>query len=794
MRPYLAVIHDSLREAIASRVLWIVLLMITLFLIGIAPLGISQQLSSTLHWSDIYDPPQLIVRLHEEFTSDNRSPGRRIWELLDPRTQSRLKRATQRAAEDPTNLIKDGRLLRDELNEMLSRRDFYDPQSWRDVQLDAETAQWLQQPVDQLSEIEVRRRNRLLLENAYRGIVAVSPPTSVQFHYATLEVAEPLPIGEESLAPLIRGVLAACMDFFIGVVAMFVALLVTAPIIPHTFESGSVELLLSKPVSRVLLFLAKFAGGCCFILFCGTYLIGGFWLIAGLRLGVWDARFLWCIPIFGFLFVIYYSVSALAGLVWRSPIVAVIVTLLFWGLCFSVGSTKAFVETIFLRPHRIVKLVPAGDQLLAVSEDGTVSQWDDDQRLWKAVFVSPEPALNFRRLFGGGRQRQLGPVYDPQRQQIVAAALPRKGIQTASSASLDAGQAAEGWDRRPVAEVPGGTIALFIDPQGDAVTVARNGIYRLPAGEIRPEQRRPDDQLFFDLPEFRRAEVPRTTLSVSNLRQLAAALTGRGTSENSERAPPSEAVWNPQAAAMDSASGRIVVCSPDHVVLHEPDPQGVYHRGGQWPLQTDGQPLAVAFAGDTVLVARADGTLVVQSTADDRASEAFRPEGGNTPRTVACDPQGRWFAMLLHNGRLWLFDSQQQRLFRPRVTGQGDLSAVALTDDGNLLVADRDTRFSRYQLPGLELRQRGQAAMDLLDITYRYGILPLYTVFPKPGELDITVQYLLTQQDTQGHDLTTEDLDAPQRRLDPWAPVVSSLAFVCVMLTISCWYMHRTEF
>ena len=41
MRPYLAIIADSFREALASRVLWILLILITLLLAALVPLSYS---------------------------------------------------------------------------------------------------------------------------------------------------------------------------------------------------------------------------------------------------------------------------------------------------------------------------------------------------------------------------------------------------------------------------------------------------------------------------------------------------------------------------------------------------------------------------------------------------------------------------------------------------------------------------------------------------------------------------------------------------------------------------------
>ena len=127
---------------------------------------------------------------------------------------------------------------------------------------------------------------------------------------------------------------------------------------------------MSKPVSRSLLFLTKFFGASTFILLDSIYLIGGMWLIAGLRFDIWSGRLLLCIPVFLFLFVIYYSVSALTGVIWRNAIVSVCCTILFWGLCFAVGTAKNLAENTFLDPTRLAAVIPAGNKLLAVDKSG----------------------------------------------------------------------------------------------------------------------------------------------------------------------------------------------------------------------------------------------------------------------------------------------------------------------------------------------------------------------------------------------------------------------------------------
>ena len=63
MRPYLAIIKDSFREALASRVLWILLLLITVMFLGFAPLGWHRELTSRIGRGDLSRFEELARRL-----------------------------------------------------------------------------------------------------------------------------------------------------------------------------------------------------------------------------------------------------------------------------------------------------------------------------------------------------------------------------------------------------------------------------------------------------------------------------------------------------------------------------------------------------------------------------------------------------------------------------------------------------------------------------------------------------------------------------------------------------------
>jgi hypothetical protein len=111
-----------------------------------------------------------------------------------------------------------------------------------------------------------------------------------------------------------------------------------------------------------------------------------------------------------------------------------------------------------------------------------------------------------------------------------------------------------------------------------------------------------------------------------------------------------------------------------------------------------------------------------------------------------------------------------------------------------MLVVDRAKRVSEYDLDTLNRARSFAPQLTPLEIGYYYAVIPIYTVFPKPGELDNTVQYLLQKDETINVGMQTGDLQAKRVRLRPWAPVRSSAIFVLVILAIACVYIERQDF
>jgi hypothetical protein len=640
--------------------------------------------------------------------------------------------------------------------------DLYEEAAWQGAPLPREARDLLARPRKKLSKAEAGRLNRLLVESAYPAHFRRRSAQSVSLNYMGLDASGPLPFSKDQVETFLKTwVLPTMMSTVVGIIGIIAAIVVTSSIIPQMFDPGAISLLLSKPINRSLLFVSKFIGGCAFILLNVSYLIGGLWLIAGVRFGIWNHGMLWCIPIFLFMFLIYYAVSALSGVVWKSAIVSVVMTVIFWFLCFATGMIKQVTQALMLDQRRIVKLAVAEDSLLAVTEEGTVQLWDPERRDWQVVAEARDR---------GGIPTIEGPIYHPRTRQMLFGQGSRNpfGFGGGQRITLRLGRERDGWALRDGPPLPGDTATFLVENDGKVLAVAADNIYRL-RGEPAPSGE-PVKVLGIRLPF------------------------GGGGEFQPVLADEMLDFHDPIAAAADPHEPRLVVVAANEVFLLTRSADGKYVVAANHALEGDeNDGAAVAIAGKFVLVAREDGKLWLLNSSDLAVVKELSLEKYTQPRFVAASPDGSRFAVLFQNHILWLIDGKTGDARKAPVSGQGDISGFAFADD-RLLVADQVNRVSEYRLADLGREKSSRPSMTRSEMAYYYAILPIYTVFPKPGELDNTVHYALTGKRTT--DLGMFQGAVAQRREDlhPWRPVINGLAFVAVMLVVACVYIERSEF
>lgn len=145
------------------------------------------------------------------------------------------------------------------------------------------------------------------------------------------------------------------LTLWLAWIATILALVSTASIIPDFVQGGAVELGLSKPISRARLFLTKFAAG---LLFAGLQVLvftAACFLVIGLRAGAWEPGLFIAVPLVTLFFSYLYCISALVGLVTRSSITALLVTLLCWFFFFMLNSADVITLQISQQMRRDVE-------------------------------------------------------------------------------------------------------------------------------------------------------------------------------------------------------------------------------------------------------------------------------------------------------------------------------------------------------------------------------------------------------------------------------------------------------
>lgn len=763
MKPYLAILKDSFREAFASRVLWILLGVATLLLAIAAGFGLEEHAGASFAKEDIYNPPVFYKNLTAQAQAPYPTAGKRIWSLVDENDKEEL---AQLAATPESNAFGNplATQLSGLLNRLLPRRDLYDQASWSLVRLDSEARELVADGLNNMTDEQVARLNRLLIESAFPLDIAPSRERELYVSYWGSVLGTPLPLRRDVV---LKTSLLFFTNLMVGMLGVFCGIIVTASIIPQTFDAGAIDLLLSKPIARPLLYLTKFLGGCAFTLITAVYILGGLWLLVGLRHDYWYPALLWCIPIFLFVFAVYYSVSALAGVIWRNTVVSVVVTILFWVVCWGVGNIKGFIiENFFFEPVRPIRVLQAGEDLVAANERGQIVRWNGEAERWDEILIPDEPRR--WRPFSGGLPL-AGPVYEPSQRRLIVVQKPtRRFAMLSSNVPLILGDRDENWRRREAGFVPNDASVLAWDDEQRLLVISAAGIQRQ-TSELTASQQRRLEILGFQLP----------TTFVANAGPLEFVLNARLT--------------HPYSAAVNSQNGEVAIFNREALAVYVRNASGKYEE--RLRKEFGGITSAnVAYAGDTVVLGTSSGQIKILNAKDLTLRSESTPVESVAPRFIEPSADGRWFALLLHDRTLWLNDTERDQLAEADVAGQGDISGVGFGIGDTLLVADRVSRVTEYRLPDLSIERQVETPPDWLEVLYRYLVVPIYTVFPKPTEINNLTTYLLTEQRTLAAGPRDGDLRTRHMKLNLWSPIWSNLAFLTVTLALGCLYTARKDF
>lgn len=201
---------------------------------------------------------------------------------------------------------------------------------------------------------------------------------------ASLTIFRPARIGNPvSAEDMVRGAQSG-LSGFLYTVGMGLAIFASAGLISAVFEPGRVELLLSKPVSRTEILVGRYLGN---LLIVGAnlfYLVFGFWLIFGLKVGVWRPHLLLASVITLFMFAVILSFILLTAVLWESAAVSIIATYALVIISLILGGNKLLERLLSSELSRTVvrglyyifpKIPDTGNVLISLTTGRPVELW-----------------------------------------------------------------------------------------------------------------------------------------------------------------------------------------------------------------------------------------------------------------------------------------------------------------------------------------------------------------------------------------------------------------------------------
>ncbi|MEY3175260.1 MAG: hypothetical protein RLZZ436_3174 [Planctomycetota bacterium] len=776
MRAVLAILKDAFREAWASRVLWMALAAILLVLLALSPMGLDSVTSTRLRPYELVDTESFLRQLRDNASAET-GPAHHLWTLLTPDQQTQV--VNWLRADSPQ-----GRPARriqssvvDLVNSLIGLEKFYVPDAWNSpAWQSAELPAELREVSPAESDSSVRETSNLKrLAAAFPDAINIQDTTALVLSYGSLRVFGPLRLPPDQVESLINEIIIGVLSVFLGFFGVFASLLVTASVIPRTFEPGEISLLLSKPVPRTVIYITRFIGGCLFTLVCAGTLVTGTFLLLWLRFDLWRPVLIACIPLYVFLFAIYYSVSALAGAIWRNPIVSLILVVVFWIVQVTASVVNDFMTLAWLPGRQLEELVIADTQVFAIDGSRNYLRWNETTGDWQTILEdsSPNP-LQALGIFQAGARPRLTAVDDGS---TVFAMQPEfSRFNQAGPARVFRGEAGDNFNRSGGSTTPEPVFGIHRTRDGKLILPGTRSIHQL----------KDDPKEIRDARNFLRD-------------MLGGMLPGGGSAGFENVSPGLKLGLRPDAAVAWNPSDESIVCRDrDQLLLLTRSAEGKWSEATRRQLDRK-QPALLAAGGSIVLMAEADGRIEVLNQNNLELTTTGNIPDGDKPKRVDVAPDGSRAAVLTHAGVLVMFHAADNRFSTLRINTPRTISGIRFLDASQLAIGAGRSLLIVNPDSGESVKSwQGQIQWPVH--LYDYVVKPLHAVFPRPGDLDNTVRYLVTGESSVvveeegGPGLDDEDLSAPRIVFNPWASFGTNSAFLAIMLLLGCLYIARSDF
>lgn len=858
MKPYIGILIDSFWEAVSSKVLWALLLGSTFVLLALAPFGLTTERSFKFSSADVNSA--LKNQLLEKFAKGLDGKGSAGAKAISGRLDAKFKERVKKKVEDTkSNEDIRTRELVEELNRLLTDRQLYSEAAFPTTGKIDRFKEIIDKLPEQASDDEVEELNRRLLYTSFPSEINPTRGEQIFLSYAGFKITDAIPLTQKQIRQYFEPlVLMGVLKLGLAVIVIFVAIIVTSSIIPDTFKSGSLHLMLSKPISRTWLFLSKFFGGCIFVTLNLVYVILGLYLIAGLRFDIWNHGLLACIPLLLFVFVIFYCVSSLAGILWGNAIVCVVACMVFWGFCFAIGTVREVMHEPVERNQLISRITEIEGNLLTVTEPGKLQIWNAEHSIW-------QPATDVRSNFGG-RSLTFGPLYDAERRLILTKSFgqinPFDNVGASGNRQLLLIDVDEVAGKKPEASAslqtssPVETNTAVVETQServnetanqssgettkDALTEAKaSGVGEEKAPVVARAVVKADKP--FDLNKLRETGFwatengPDIPQQISNMLKvgdsvIAVCRTGlyrldldqakksEATNRIAEAAKGLQGMFGIKTEAGDR-NGPFKLVSPSDFLITDNVTVGAtrsndgviaYNSGrvtllafedkkfrvlAETKLEGEGtEPAIVASNDQFCLVARMDLPIEILDREMKSVASITLGKDQTIKQWYWVPGQENSLTIVTQQGKLLSLNCETQALTPVATPVSGKITCMNWKDAKQAYLGVAPNRVLLVNMEDKSVVNDYSPQLRRFEHVYNWVINPIFKVNPKPAAMDDAMAYLLTGKTTFDENLVTTKLDSSKRELSIWQPIFSNLAFVVVMLAICCIYVARKEY
>lgn len=770
MKPYLAVLYDSFLESVRSRVLWILLGSWVLILLALFPLSLKSGESYRIARYNFQNNGAKTVM--DALADASGGKGSRAQRAIYPKLSEEFQTVLKQRKENGRRISVG--TLTDEFNRLLSSKDLYNAEAWPTAVRRKELKEIIDK--ENRSEAETEKLNRKLLELAFPNALSSSGGQATAITYLGITLGSPLPMPIDLVKNLAeRAVFPLIMRYGLGLAALLISIVITSPMIPDMFQTGSLHLLLSKPLSRSLLFLTKFLGGCIFVALNMSFLISGLYVYSGIQLGIWNNGILWYIPLFIFIFIVYYSVSALAGLIWKNPIICVVVTALFWGICMAVGTIHFFFDINLNINPQTKQIYAFRDTVVTSNQQGRILFWNGEDRTWNTAYGD------------GGGQQILGPVWIDS----------TKSLYFGRTEVIPFGFGGRGSVSLEVARLPD-----LVDPEDKTYQSKPWADGRLDSvGEMPPSpiQIVPwqntlavfnDDGLFVFDPSINVFDEKQLPGIGSVLKSF-----GLGTKNIVSAFKPvltGLELLKPFDLNVSPTSQTVVAISKGELRIWKQKDDRL-ELMGTLTLEMDKDAATVIGCNDEYALVCPNGEQpIVVEIQSQKAVRTLEEMGQCSVKQVRVDSTGG-FAILDRERKVWVANRQLAEIRTPSLPGQFNALAIGFDSADQLWVAHTVKQADRWDLKEGKSTQSIRPKLTTLEYVFYYFVHPFYFVNPKPAAVNETIDHMLENPKNKSLALDRRDLEMPTEKSDPWQPLWSNAIFIAVMLAISCWLLYRQD-